>query len=168
MYRTTKKLMIVAAVVIAMAAYFFLDLGRYLSLAYLQQQLDIIHSFYAENRLLSWLIFLVVYVVVTALSIPGAAVMTLAGGAIFGFVTGLLLVSFASAMGATLAFLVARYLLRDWVQQRFGDRLKTINQGIEKDGAFYLFTLRLVPVFPFFLINLVMALTPLKDRKSVV
>ncbi|WP_327078587.1 FAD-dependent oxidoreductase [Porticoccus hydrocarbonoclasticus] len=162
MYRTTKKLMIVAAVVIAMAAYFFLDLGRYLSLAYLQQQLDIIHSFYAENRLLSWLIFLVVYVVVTALSIPGAAVMTLAGGAIFGFVTGLLLVSFASAMGATLAFLVARYLLRDWVQQRFGDRLKTINQGIEKDGAFYLFTLRLVPVFPFFLINLVMALTPLK------
>lgn len=162
MHRTTKKLMIVAAVVIAMAAYFFLDLGRYLSLAYLQQQLDIIHSFYAENRLLSWLIFLVVYVVVTALSIPGAAVMTLAGGAIFGFTTGLVLVSFASAMGATLAFLVARYLLRDWVQQRFGDRLKTINQGIEKDGAFYLFTLRLVPVFPFFLINLVMALTPLK------
>ncbi|WP_339641552.1 FAD-dependent oxidoreductase [uncultured Porticoccus sp.] len=162
MHRTTKKLMIVAAVVIAMAAYFFLDLGRYLSLAYLQQQLDIIHSFYAENRLLSWLIFLVVYVVVTALSIPGAAVMTLAGGAIFGFVTGLVLVSFASAIGATLAFLVARYLLRDWVQQRFGDRLKTINQGIEKDGAFYLFTLRLVPVFPFFLINLVMALTPLK------
>jgi pyruvate/2-oxoglutarate dehydrogenase complex dihydrolipoamide dehydrogenase (E3) component/uncharacterized membrane protein YdjX (TVP38/TMEM64 family) len=161
-HRTTKKLMIVAAVVIAMAAYFFLDLGRYLSLAYLQQQLDIIHSFYAENRLLSWLIFLVVYVVVTALSIPGAAVMTLAGGAIFGFTTGLVLVSFASAMGATLAFLVARYLLRDWVQQRFGDRLKTINQGIEKDGAFYLFTLRLVPVFPFFLINLVMALTPLK------
>ena len=162
MHRTTKKLMIVAAVVIAMAAYFFLDLGRYLSLAYLQQQLDIIHSFYAENRLLSWLIFLVVYVVVTALSIPGAAVMTLAGGAIFGFVTGLVLVSFASAIGATLAFLVARYLLREWVQQRFGDRLKTINQGIEKDGAFYLFTLRLVPVFPFFLINLVMALTPLK------
>lgn len=162
MHRTTKKLMIVAAVVIAMAAYFFLDLGRYLSLAYLQQQLDIIHSFYAENRLLSWLIFLVVYVVVTALSIPGAAVMTLAGGAIFGFVTGLVLVSFASAIGATLAFLVARYLLRDWVQQHFGDRLKTINQGMEKDGAFYLFTLRLVPVFPFFLINLVMALTPLK------
>ncbi|PHS75830.1 MAG: pyridine nucleotide-disulfide oxidoreductase [Porticoccus sp.] len=154
--------MIVATVVIAMAAYFFLDLGRYLSLAYLQQQLDIIHSFYAENRLLSCLIFLVVYVIVTALSIPGAAVMTLAGGAIFGFVTGLLLVSFASAIGATLAFLVARYLLRDWVQQRFGERLKTINQGIEKDGAFYLFTLRLVPVFPFFLINLVMALTPLK------
>jgi len=161
-HRTTKKLMIVATLVIAMAAYFFLDLGRYLSLAYLQQQLDIIHSFYAENRLSSWLIFLVVYVVVTALSIPGAAVMTLAGGAIFGFTTGLVLVSFASAMGATLAFLVARYLLRDWVQQRFGDRLKTINQGIEKDGAFYLFTLRLVPVFPFFLINLVMALTPLK------
>lgn len=162
MHRITKKLTIITLVVIAISAYFFLDLGRYMSLAYLQQQLDIIHSFYAENRLLSWLIFLVVYVVVTALSIPGAAVMTLAGGAIFGFTTGLVLVSFASAMGATLAFLVARYLLRDWVQQRFGGRLKTINQGIEKDGAFYLFTLRLVPVFPFFLINLVMALTPLK------
>jgi pyruvate/2-oxoglutarate dehydrogenase complex dihydrolipoamide dehydrogenase (E3) component/uncharacterized membrane protein YdjX (TVP38/TMEM64 family) len=161
-HRITKKLTIITLVVIAISAYFFLDLGRYLSLAYLQQQLGMIHSFYAANRLLSWLIFLVVYVVVTALSIPGAAVMTLAGGAIFGFATGLVLVSFASAMGATLAFLVARYLLRDWVQQRFGDRLKTINQGIEKDGAFYLFTLRLVPVFPFFLINLVMALTPLK------
>ena len=162
MHPNIKKLIIVAIVMIAISAYFFFDLGRYLSLAFLQQQLDAIHNYYAENRLLSWLIFLLVYVVVTALSIPGAAIMTLAGGAIFGFVTGLVIVSFASAMGATLAFLVARYLLRDTVQQRFGERLKTINQGIEKDGAFYLFTLRLVPVFPFFLINLVMALTPLK------
>lgn len=162
MHPTLKKLIIVALVAIAIAGYFFFDLGRYLSIAYLQQQLDVIHNFYGENRLLSWLIFLLVYVAVTALSIPGAAVMTIAAGAIFGLVGGVVIVSFASAMGATLAFLVARYLLRDAVQQRFSDRLKTINQGIEKDGAFYLFTLRLVPVFPFFLINLVMALTPLK------
>ncbi len=162
MHPNIKKLIIVAIVIMAISAYFFFDLGRYLSLGFLQQQLDVIHAYYAENRLLSWLIFFLVYVVVTALSIPGAAIMTLAGGAIFGFVTGLVIVSFASALGATLAFLVARYLLRDTVQQRFGERLKTINQGIAKDGAFYLFTLRLVPVFPFFLINLVMALTPLK------
>ncbi len=162
MHPNIKKLIIVAIVIMAISAYFFFDLGRYLSLGFLQQQLDVIHAYYAENRLLSWLIFFLVYVVVTALSIPGAAIMTLAGGAIFGFVTGVVIVSFASALGATLAFLVARYLLRDTVQQRFGERLKTINQGIAKDGAFYLFTLRLVPVFPFFLINLVMALTPLR------
>jgi len=160
--KNAKRLIIVSLVAAAILAYLILDLGRFLSLGFLQQQLAVIHSFYAENKLTSWLIFFFVYVTVTALSIPGAAVMTLAGGAIFGFFTGLVLVSFASAMGATLAFLVARYLLRDSVQNRFGDRLKTINRGIEKDGAFYLFTLRLVPAFPFFLINLVMALTPLK------
>src|SRR6056297_1355661 len=157
-----KRLIIVSLVAAAILAYLILDLGRFLSLGFLQQQLAVIHSFYAENKLTSWLIFFFVYVTVTALSIPGAAVMTLAGGAIFGFFTGLVLVSFASAMGATLAFMVARYLLRDSVQNRFGDRLKTINRGIEKDGAFYLFTLRLVPAFPFFLINLLMGLTPIK------
>ncbi|MBA6411715.1 FAD-dependent oxidoreductase [Parahaliea sp. F7430] len=157
-----KKLLIVVAGLSAVALFFLLDLGRYLSLAFLQQQIDNLQSYYSDKPVLSWLLFLLIYIAVTALSIPGAVIMTLAGGAVFGFSTGLLLVSFASSLGATLAFLVARYLLRDTVQQRFGDRLKTFNQGIEKDGAFYLFTLRLVPVFPFFLINLVMALTPLK------
>jgi len=162
MDKTTKKLLILAAVLTAITAYFLLDLGRYLSLDFLQQQLELIHSFYGQNPLFSWLLFFVIYVAVTALSIPGAAVMTLAGGAIFGFATGLVIVSFASTLGATLAFLVTRFLFRDTVQRRFGEPLKTINRGIEKDGAFYLFTLRLVPAFPFFLINLVMALTPIK------
>ncbi|QIB64201.1 FAD-dependent oxidoreductase [Kineobactrum salinum] len=162
MPRNIKKLLIVGLIAAVVTAYFWLDLGRYLSLGFLQEQLDAIHSYYDQSRLFSWLIFIAIYVAVTALSIPGAAIMTLAAGAIFGFSTGLLLVSFASAIGATLAFLVARFLLRDTVQQRFGKQLATINRGVEKDGAFYLFTLRLVPVFPFFLINLAMALTPLR------
>lgn len=162
MNRTIKKLLVASLIIAAILAYFWLDLGRYLSLNFLQQQLDAIQSYYAEHKLFTWLIFLAIYITVTALSIPGAAIMTLAAGAVFGLPGGVVLVSFASAIGATLAFLVARYLLRDSVQHRFGGRLEAINRGIEKDGAFYLFTLRLVPVFPFFLINLAMALTPLK------
>ncbi|OEE99996.1 dihydrolipoamide dehydrogenase, partial [Vibrio crassostreae 9ZC13] len=106
-------------------------------------------------------IYFVAYVMITAFSIPGAAVVTLLGAALFGFWNSLLLVSFASAIGATLAFLSSRYLLRDWIQTKFGDKLATINKGVEKDGAFYLFSLRLIPVFPFFLINLLMGLTPM-------
>jgi uncharacterized membrane protein YdjX (TVP38/TMEM64 family) len=106
--------------------------------------------------------FFVVYVAVTALSLPGAAIMTLAGGAVFGLLWGTVLVSFASSIGATLAFLASRFLLRDWVQARFGERLRAINAGVEKEGGFYLFTLRLVPVFPFFMINLLMGLTPMR------
>ena len=102
------------------------------------------------------------YVVSTALSLPGAAVLTLAAGALFGFWTGLVLVSFASTIGATLAFVFARFLLRDWVQNKFGERLGKINRGVEREGSFYLFTLRLIPVFPFWLINLAIALTPIK------
>ncbi|PUZ92733.1 TVP38/TMEM64 family protein, partial [Vibrio vulnificus] len=96
-----------------------------------------------------------------AFSVPGATVVTLLGAALFGFWYSLLLVSFASTIGATIAFLSSRYLLKDWVQARFGDKLSAINQGVEKDGAFYLFSLRLIPVFPFFLINLLMGLTPI-------
>lgn len=157
-----KKLAITSVIAAAIVAYVTLDLGRYLSLDFLQAQLGSIHAYYAENTLLSWAIFLLVYIGVVALSIPGATIMTLAAGAIFGFTAGLVLVSFASAIGATLAFLVARFLFRETVQRRFGAQLKTVNDGIDKDGAFYLFTLRLIPVFPFFLINVVMALTPLR------
>jgi uncharacterized membrane protein YdjX (TVP38/TMEM64 family) len=103
-----------------------------------------------------------IYVLVTALSLPGAAIMTLAGGAIFGFLWGTVIVSFASTIGATLAFILGRFLFRDYVQRRFGRYLKAVNEGVERDGAFYLFMLRLVPIFPFFVINLVMALTPMK------
>jgi uncharacterized membrane protein YdjX (TVP38/TMEM64 family) len=105
-----------------------------------------------------------IYILVTSLSLPGAAIMTLAAGALFGLVVGTIVVSFASTIGATLACFVSRFILRDWIQSKFGDKLRTINEGVEKEGSFYLFTLRLIPIFPFWLINLVMGLTkmPLK------
>jgi len=155
---------IITGLVIAglVAVFFGFDLGQYLSFDFLRSRQSALATFYAEHRLVTMAIYMAVYILVTALSLPGAAVMTLAGGAIFGFWIGLVLVSFASSIGATLAFLAARFLLKDYVQNKFGDRLKTVNHGIEKDGAFYLFTLRLVPVFPFFVINLVMGLTPIR------
>ena len=137
---------------------------QYLNLDYLKAQQGNITAAFQNHPLLSAGIYFGIYVLVTALSLPGATVMTLAGGAVFGLLWGTVVVSFASTIGATLAFLVSRYLLRDMVQSRFGDKLKAVNAGIEKDGAFYLFTLRLVPVFPFFVINLVMGLTPLATR----
>jgi uncharacterized membrane protein YdjX (TVP38/TMEM64 family) len=103
-----------------------------------------------------------VYILATSLSLPGAAVLTLAGGALFGLLVGTVVVSFASTIGATLACFVSRFVLRDWVQRRFGQRLVTVNQGVEREGSFYLFTLRLVPIFPFWIINLVMGLTRMK------
>lgn len=152
-------LLVVAALVLC---FFVFDLGRFLTLGYLKSQQQVFNEYYQANRVATQIIYFGVYVLVTALSLPGAAVMTLAGGALFGLWTALVLVSFASSIGATLAFLVSRFLMRDWVQGRFGDKLKAINSGVEKEGAFYLFSLRLVPIFPFFVINLVMGLTPLK------
>lgn len=149
-------------VMVAAAAWFLFDLNQYLSFQYLQSQQAAWQQALARNPLLVAAVFFAIYVLVTALSLPGAAVMTLAAGALFGLGYGTLLVSFASAIGATLAFLIARYIARDWVQQRFADQLKTINNGVEKEGGFYLFSLRLIPAFPFFLINIVMALTPIK------
>jgi pyruvate/2-oxoglutarate dehydrogenase complex dihydrolipoamide dehydrogenase (E3) component/uncharacterized membrane protein YdjX (TVP38/TMEM64 family) len=157
-----KKLVILAVAAALIVAFFLFDLHHLLTLDGLKSGLDQFETWRAEAPVLVGGGFFLLYVVVTALSLPGAAVMTLAAGALFGLFSGLLLVSFASSIGATLAFLVSRYVLRDSVQGRFGDRLKAINQGIEKDGAFYLFTLRLVPVFPFFLINLLMGLTPIR------
>lgn len=156
------KILILLFIAIAVLAFFYFDLGALLSLESLKERQVDLEVFRSENPIRTAGIYFLVYVIVTALSLPGAAIMTLAGGAIFGFGWGTLLVSFASSVGATLAFIIARLLLRDWVQNRFGDKMATINQGIEKDGAFYLFTLRLVPVFPFFVINLLMALTPIK------
>ena len=157
-----KKLALLIVIAALVASYFVFDLGQYLSLDYLKAQRGAFQSLAAEQPVLVLGGFFVLYVAVTALSLPGAAIMTLAAGALFGFWVALLLVSFASSMGATLAFLAARFLFKDAVQERFGERLKKINAGVEKDGAFYLFTLRLIPAFPFFVINLVMALTPLK------
>jgi pyruvate/2-oxoglutarate dehydrogenase complex dihydrolipoamide dehydrogenase (E3) component/uncharacterized membrane protein YdjX (TVP38/TMEM64 family) len=145
----------------AIAAFFAFDLGRYLSLDVLKARQEALQAYASANPLQSAAIFFGIYVAATALSIPGAVILTLAAGAVFGFWRGLLIVSFASTIGATLAFLAARFLLRDFVTRRFGERFKAIDQGIARDGAFYLFTLRLVPLFPFFLINLLMGLTAL-------
>ncbi|MEW8563139.1 MAG: FAD-dependent oxidoreductase [Candidatus Thiodiazotropha sp.] len=142
--------------------FFLFDLDKVLTLDYFKAQRDGIITWKDSHPVLATLVFFVVYVAVTALSLPGAAVMTLAIGAVFGLIWGFVLVSFASTIGATLAFLIARFLLRDMVQDRYGDRLKAINEGMRKDGAFYLFTLRLVPIFPFFIINLLMGLTPIR------
>lgn len=157
-----KKVLIVAAIAAVMVGFFVFDLGQYLTLESIKNSQAEIQSQWQQQPLLIGFGFFLVYVAVTALSLPGAAVMTLAAGAFFGLLWGTVIVSFASTVGATLAFLVARFILRDSVQNRFGDRLKDINRGVEKEGAFYLFTLRLVPIFPFFLINLLMGLTPIK------
>lgn len=157
-----KKILILAALAALVAAYFIFDVGQYLTLDGIKGVVEDVQGFYDENQLLVLAVFFAIYVGVTAASLPGAAIMTLAAGALFGLVVGTILVSFASTMGATLAFLSSRFVLRDTIEARFGDRLKTINQGLERDGAFYLFTLRMIPAIPFFVINLVMGLTRIK------
>ncbi len=152
-----------AALLIALAAAFFaLDLGQYFRLEYFKSQQASIDAFHRGHPLQAAATFFAVYVAVTALSLPGAAILTIAGGAIFGLAAGTLIISFASSIGATLAFLASRFLLRDAVRERFGERLRAVDAGVQRDGPLYLFTLRLVPVFPFFVVNLVMGLTPLR------
>ncbi len=157
-----KRIAIVAVISVLIACYFIFDLGQYFSLEYLKASRGKFQALYAEHTLAVIGVYFLIYVTATALALPAATVITLAGGALFGLATGVVVVSFASTIGAAVAFIVSRYLLRDWVQSRFGDKLEKINQGIEKDGAFYLFTLRLIPVFPFFVINTVIALTPMR------
>ena len=161
---SNRKLLLAAVIAVAVVLFFAFDLGRYLSLDTLKAQQAAIESFRAAQPWLAAAIYFALYVAVTALSLPGAALMTLAGGAVFGLWWGLLIVSFASSIGATLAFLASRFLLRDWVTQRFGERLAAIDAGVKREGGFYLFTLRLVPVFPFFVINLLFGLTAMKAR----
>ncbi|WP_379920583.1 FAD-dependent oxidoreductase [Erythrobacter sp. R86502] len=157
-----KKIIILAALAAVIAAYYVFDLGRYLTLDGIKQAVGQWEAFYGENPVAVLAAFFAAYVAVTAASLPGAAIMTLAAGALFGLVTGTILVSFASTVGATLAFLSSRYVLRDSIEARFGERLKAINQGVERDGAFYLFSLRMIPAFPFFVVNLVMGLTRIR------
>jgi pyruvate/2-oxoglutarate dehydrogenase complex dihydrolipoamide dehydrogenase (E3) component/uncharacterized membrane protein YdjX (TVP38/TMEM64 family) len=158
------KIVVLVVIVAAVVAFFALDLRQYFSLDYFQSKRAAIEAYHTEHPFETAAVFFGIYVVVTGLSLPGAAIMTLVAGALFGLLWGTVIVSFASTIGATAAFLASRYLLRDWVQGKFGEKLKTINQGVEREGAFYLFALRLVPAFPFFLINLVMGLTPMKTR----
>jgi uncharacterized membrane protein YdjX (TVP38/TMEM64 family) len=158
----TKKLILLALLVGAIAAYFWFDLGQILTLDnFKAQQAQIVAAKDASPVLYIGGFFLI-YIAVTALSLPGAAIMSLVAGALFGLLTGTIIVSFASSIGATLAFLSSRFLLRDWVASKFGERMQAIDDGFARDGAFYLFTLRLIPLFPFFVVNLVMGLTRIK------
>lgn len=158
----TGRIAVVAVIVAAIAAFFLLDLDQYFTLEYFKSQQALIDGFHDDNPALTIGLFAGVYIVMAGLSLPGAAVMTLVGGAIFGLLAGTVIVSFASTIGATLAFLVARFVLRESVQKRFRTQMKPINAGVARDGALYLFMLRLVPAFPFWVINLVMALTPMR------
>ncbi|MBC8021552.1 MAG: FAD-dependent oxidoreductase [Burkholderiales bacterium] len=158
------KLAVLAVIVALVVAFFVLDLRQYISLEFFQSKRAQIETYFHAHPVQTGLVFFAVYVAVTGLSLPGAAILTLVAGAIFGLLWGVVIVSFASSIGATLAFLASRYLLHDWVQAKFGDKLKPINEGVAREGAFYLFALRLVPAFPFFVINLVMGLTPIKTR----
>ncbi len=157
-----KKILILAIVAGLIVVYFVFDLGQYLDLDYFKQQQERIMAYRESFPMRTAAIFFITYILVTGLSLPGAAIATLIGGAIFGLLWGTVIVSFASVIGASCAFLVSRHILRDTIQSRYGDRLRTINEGCEKDGAVYLFTLRMVPLFPFFLINLLMGLTPMR------
>ncbi len=158
------KLLVITVIVAAITAFFVFDLKQYISLDYFQAQREAINTAVATDPLRAGLLFFAIYTIATGLSLPGAAVLTLIAGAVFGLLWGTVIVSFASTIGATLAFLTSRFLLRDWVQQRFGDKLRPINEGVAREGAFYLFALRLVPVFPFVAINLLMGLTPIRTR----
>ena len=156
------KIAFICLIALLIFIFFYFGFHQYANLEFLKTQQEHIAEYNITHPIYAALIFFITYIAVTGLSLPGAAIMTLAGGAIFGLLKGTLLVSFASTIGATLAFLASRYLFREPLQQRFEKRLQVINHGIERDGAFYLFTLRLVPAFPFFIVNLVMGLTPIK------
>jgi len=159
------KIIIVIVIIAVIAAFKIFNLGDYLSLSYLKESQTKFQAMYSENSVTVIAVYMLIYILSTSLSLPGAAILTLAGGALFGLVAGTIIVSFASTLGATLACFISRFILRDWIQNKFGDKLTTVNEGIAKEGLLYLFTLRLIPVFPFWLINLVMGLTkmPLKS-----
>jgi len=164
MTKSTTRLLLIAIIAVLIGAFFYFDLGQYFSLEALRESRDELLTFTEQHFWPMLLGYMAVYILMAALSLPGAAILTLAGGALFGLVAGTIAVSFASSIGATLVFLAARFLFQDTVQNKFGKRLETINRGVERDGAFYLLALRLVPVFPFWVINLVMALTSIRTR----
>ena len=157
-----KRGILLAIIICLIGAFFVFDLGQYLTLESLKSNQQQLADFIQQNWLQAFIGYFLLYVVVTALSLPGAAILTLGSGALFGLGWGLLLASFASTIGATFAFLVSRFLLRDWVKTTFSNKIKAIDEGIAKDGAFYLLSLRMVPLFPFFVINLVMGITSIR------
>lgn len=147
---------------LAIVSFFVFDLDQYLNLTYVKANQMRFYQYYVENKAQTLALYFLIYVLTTALSVPSATILTLAGAGIFGFWTSLIVISFASTFGATLALLGSRFLFKDIVQEKFGEKLSRINQGMEKEGAFYLFSLRLIPIFPFFMINLLMGLTNIK------
>lgn len=157
-----KKQALIALLIIAVGLFFILDISQYLNLAYIKSQQQTINAYYAAHAVKTGALFFIIYILITGISLPGAAIMSLIAGAIFGVVWGTMLVSVGSMFGATIAFLIARYLFKDYVQTRFGQYLEPLNQGIQKEGEWYLLTIRLVPIFPFFIVNNLMALTPIK------
>ncbi len=159
--RTKNGILVFVILGLIITAYNF-GLTDYLQFSYLKSQQQSFQAHYALHPLQTLSLYFFIYVIVATLSIPGAAVLTLLAGGLFGVFTGTIIVSFASTIGATLSFLFSRFLLKEFVQKKFGDKLKIINDGVKKEGAFYLFTLRLIPAFPFFVINLLMGLTPMK------
>ena len=154
-----KKIVILIVIAVLIVAVKVFNLDQYLTLSYLKESLATFKALYENHRVMVIAGYFVIYVLTTSLSLPGASPLGIAGGALFGFWTATLVVSFASTIGATLACLVSRFLLRDWIQRKFSDKIVKVNEGIEKEGVFYLFTLRLMPLFPFWMINLVMGLT---------
>ena len=164
MGKPAQRILLGLALLVTVVAVHRLGLTRELTLDGLRSRHASVMQFYELNPAATAAYYFAVYVLSTAISIPGAIILTLAGGSIFGFWKGLVLASCASTLGATLAFLTSRFLCRDWVQKRFGEKLRVVNQGVQREGAFYLLAVRLVPAFPFFLVNLVMALTPIRTR----
>lgn len=159
-----KKITIILTIVAIFSAWFMFDLGSIFTLENAKIQHGALQETIQNHWVAASVVYFTIYLLMSTLSLPGAAIATLLGGALFGFGWGLVLISFASSIGATLAFLVSRFLLKDWVQNKFNHKLSMINNGVEKEGAFYLFTLRLIPIFPFFLINLLMGLTPISTK----
>lgn len=158
----TKKILLLAIFIVVVVLFFMLDIHQYLDLAYIKSRQAEIDRYFLMNPVKTGAIFFISYILITSASLPGAGIMTLLGGAIFGTLWGTILCSFASMIGATIAFLIARYLFHDYVQTHFSKKIAPINHGVRKEGSLYLFTVRLVPIFPFFVINIVMALTPIK------
>jgi uncharacterized membrane protein YdjX (TVP38/TMEM64 family) len=157
-----RKIIVLAAVAGIIVVFRVFHLGSYLTLSYMKESQERFAALYSGHAVAVIAAYMTVYILVTSVSLPGAAILTIVGGALFGLLTGTVAVSFASTIGATMACAISRFVLRDWVQGKFGGRLKTVNEGIAREGAFYLFTLRLIPVFPFWLVNLVMGLTTMR------
>lgn len=162
MKKNSTKIILALVILLLFGLFFYFDLGRFLSFDFIKSSQVEFNNFYEYNPIITISIFFLIYVVAIALSFPGAAILTLLAGALFGLVVGTIVVSIASTLGALLATVASRYLFRDYFEKRFPKQLKRVNEGVEREGAFYLFTLRMIPIFPFFLINILMGLTKMR------